>query len=163
MGDRIMSRYARSSIALFVLALVSSAFASATEPHALAGIWAVDVSRIDQPNPPKSVTMTLAEADAGAYRMSMDIEAPDGKVMHAEGVFKPDGNAVRVQGSMDVDVVTMSMPNSRTLVMGGGFQGHPSSSRVWTLADDGKEMVEIAIRHLPDGTPYMRKFSWKRK
>ena len=63
----------------------------------------------------------------------------------------------------DVDVVAMSMPNSRTLVMGGGFQGHPSSSRVWTLSDDGKEMIEFAIRHLPDGTPYMRKFYWKRK
>jgi hypothetical protein len=24
-------------------------------------------------------------------------------------------------------------------------------------------MVEIAIRHLPDGTPYVRKFHWKRK
>jgi hypothetical protein len=153
----------RASIALLVLALVSNAVASATEPHALAGTWVVDVSRINQPDPPKSVTMTLVEADAGAYRMSIDIEAPDGKVMHASGVFKPDGDAVRVEGSMDVDVVTMSMPNSRTLVMGGGFDGHPSSSRVWTLADDGKEMIEIAIRHLPDGTPYMRRFSWKRK
>jgi hypothetical protein len=62
-----------------------------------------------------------------------------------------------------VEVVTISMPNSRTLVMGGGFQGHPSSSRVWTLADDGKQMIEIAIRHLPDGTPYARKAYWKRK
>jgi hypothetical protein len=107
--------------------------------------------------------MTLAEADAGTFKMSIDIETPDGKIMHAESAFKPDGSAVRVQGSMDVDVVSMTMPNSRTLVMGGGFNGHPASSRVWTLADDGKEMVEIAIRHLPDGTPYMRKFYWKRK
>ena len=28
---------------------------------------------------------------------------------------------------------------------------------------DGKEMIELAIRHLPDGTPYVRKFYWKRK
>lgn len=153
------------SIALFTVVLGSSAIASAGEPHRLVGTWAVDVSRIDQPNPPKSVTLTLVAADAGAYRMSVDIEAPDGQVIHAESesAVKPDGTAVRVQGSQDVDVVTVSMPNSRTLVMGGGFQGHPSSSRVWTLADDGKEMIEIAIRHLPDGTPYMRKFYWKRK
>jgi hypothetical protein len=158
-----MSRNTGSSIALLGLVLFSSTFASAAEPHALTGTWVVDVSRINQPNPPKSVTMTFAEADGGAYSMSIDIEAHDGKIMHAGSVVKPDGKSVRVQGSMDVDVVTISVPNSRTLVMGGGFQGHPSSSRVWTLADDGKTMIEIAIRHLPDGTPYMRQFTWNRK
>ena len=146
-----------------VVALLSSATASAAEPHKLTGTWAVDMSRFEQPNKPKSVTLTLAPAEAGAYKITVDIEAPDGQVMHSEGKFMPDGTATPVQGSQDVDVVAMSMPNSRTLVMGGGFQGHPSSSRVWTLADDGKEMIEIAIRHLPDGTPYMRKFYWKRK
>ena len=153
----------RSPIALALIAFLWSAFAFGADPHLLTGTWVVDVSRIEQPNPPKSVTLTLAEADAGTFSLSIDIEAPDGKIMHAGGVFKPDGSAERVQGSMDVDVVTMAMPNSRTLVMGGGFGGKPSSSRVWTLADDGKGMVEIAIRHLPDGTPYMRKFYWKRK
>jgi len=158
-----MSCRRRSPIAFAIIAFVSSAVAFAANPHQLAGTWVVDVSQIQQPNPPKSVTMTLAEADAGIFKMSIDIEAPDGKIMHAEGAFKPDGSAVRVQGSMDVDVVSMTMPNSRTLVMGGGFNGKPASSRVWTLADDGMEMVEIAIRHLPDGTPYVRKFRWKRK
>jgi len=96
--------------------------------------------------------------------MSIDIEASDGTVVHAGGsTIKPDGSAVHVQGSMDVDVVSITIPNSRTLVMGAGFKGHPASSRVWTLADDGKEMLEIAIRHLPDGTPYVRRFYWKRK
>lgn len=151
------------SIALFTIALAAGVPASAAEPHKLVGTWQVDLTRFDQPNPPKSVTLTLKPADAGAYNISVDIEAPDGQVMHSAGDFKPDGTAVKVTGSMDVDVVAMSMPNSRTLVMGGGFQGHPSSSRVWTLSDDGKEMIEYAIRHLPDGTPYMRKFYWKRK
>ena len=151
------------SIALFTIALASGVPATAAEPHKLVGTWGVDVSRFDQPEKPKSVTLTLKPADAGAYFISVDIEAPDGKVMHSGGEFRPDGIAIKVAGSMDVDVVAMSMPNSRTLVMGGGFQGHPSSSRVWTLSDDGKEMIEFAIRHLPDGTPYMRKFYWKRK
>lgn len=158
-----MSHRLGSPIALAVIALVSSAVAFAAQSHELAGTWVVDVSRIEQPNPPKSVTLTLVERDAGSFEMSIDIETPDGQVMHAGGVFKPDGSSVRVQGSMDVDVVTMMMPNSRTLVMGGGFGGKPASSRVWTLTDDGQEMVEIAIRHLPDGTPYVRKFHWKRK
>lgn len=158
-----MSYRLGSPIALAVIALVSSAVALAARPHELAGTWVVDVSRIEQPNPPKSVTLTLVERDAGTFEMSIDIETSDGQIIHAGGPFKPDGSSVRVQGSMDVDVVSMTMPNSRTLVMGGGFGGKPASSRVWTLADDGQEMVEIAIRHLPDGTPYVRKFHWKRK
>ena len=158
-----MLRHRAFSIAVFTIALAASAFASSASSHKLVGTWAVDTSRFDQPDKPKSVTLTLKEAQAGAFWISVDIESPDGQVMHSGGEFKPDGTAMRVQGSLDVDVVSMSMPNSRTLVMGGGFQGHPSSSRTWTLSDDGKEMIEIAIRHLPDGTPYMRKFYWKRK
>ena len=146
-----------------VIALLSSAAAFAAEPHRLIGTWSVDMSRFEQPNKPKSVSMTLKQADADSYYISVDIETPDGQVMHAAGKFVPDGVAVNVQGSQDVDIAAMSMPNSRTLVMGGGFQGHPSSSRVWTLSDDGKEMIEIGIRHLPDGTPYTRKVYWKRK
>jgi hypothetical protein len=151
------------AFALLTAAFASSALVSAAETHTLVGTWVVDLARFDQPEKPKSVTLTLEPADAGAYNIAVDIEAPDGQVMHSAGQFQPDGTAVKVTGSMDVDVVAMSMPNSRTLVMGGGFQGHPSSSRVWTLSDDGKEMIEFAIRHLPDGTPYMRKFYWKRK
>ena len=151
------------SIAL-VIALLSSAAAFAAERHKLTGTWTVDMSRFDQPNKPKSVTLTLTPAGAGDYNIAVDIESPDGQVTHAGSKFTPDGTAVKVQGdSQDVDIAAMSMPNSRTLVMAGGFQGHPSSSRVWTLSDDGKEMIEIAIRHLPDGTPYERKVYWKRK
>jgi hypothetical protein len=157
-----MLRTRAASIAL-VLALLSTATASAAEPHKLIGSWSVDMSRFDQPNKPKSVTLTLKAADAGAYNITVDIEAPDGQVMHSEGKFSPDGKAVPAQGSQDVDVVAMSMPNSHTLVMGGAFQSHPSSTRVWTLSDDGKEMIEIATRHLPDGTPYQRKVYWTRK
>ena len=157
-----MSRIRFASIAV-VAALLSSANAFAAEPHKLVGTWVVDMSRFDQPNKPKSVTLTLTPADAGTYKMTVDIESPDGDVMHAEGKFTPDGAANPVQGSQDLDVAASSMPNSRTLVMGAGFQGHPTTSRVWTLSDDGKEMIEIAIRHLPDGTPYARKAYWIRK
>jgi hypothetical protein len=43
------------------------------------------------------------------------------------------------------------------------MNGHPASSRVYTLSDDGSRMIETAIRHLPDGTPYMRVFTWIRQ
>jgi hypothetical protein len=144
--------------------LCGVAFASAPGgDHLLLGTWSVDVAKIHQPNPPRSVTLTLEKAEADAYHIVVTIEAPDGSKMKSEGTFKPDGNAVKVTGSQDVDIVSMTMPSKRMLVMGGGFNGHPASTRVWSLSDDGKQMIETAIRYLPDGTPYQRVITWSRK
>ena len=52
---------------------------------------------------------------------------------------------------------------SRILVMGAGMAGNPTSSRVFSLSDDGKHMIETIIRHQPDGTPYMRVNTWSPK
>jgi len=133
------------------------------EKHSLLGTWSVDVAKIQQPNSPKSVTLTLTEAGADTYHIVVVIEGADGSKSIAEGNFKPDGSASRVDGSHDVDVASMTMPTKRMLVMGGGFGGHPSSTRVWTLSDDGTHMIETAIRHLRDGTPYQRVFTWTRQ
>jgi hypothetical protein len=150
-------------LALACALCAMSLVATADEKHALLGTWVVDVAKIQQPNPPSSVTLTLAEAGEGMYHMTVTIEAPDGAKQTAEGTFKPDGSANRVAGSQDLDVASMTMPTRRMMVMGAGFAGHPSSTRVWVLSDDGKHMIETAIRHLPDGTPYQRVFTWTRK
>jgi hypothetical protein len=133
------------------------------DKHLLLGTWSVDVTKIQQPNPPKSVTLTLAEAGDDTYRITVTIEAADGSKTSAEGTFKPDGSASRPVGNLDTDVVSSRMPSRRVLVMGGGFQGKPSSSRVFSLSDDGTHMIETTIRHLPDGTPYTRTFTWLRR
>lgn len=145
----------------FLLCAWSLAAVSA-EKHLLLGKWMVDIEKVQSPNPPKSVTLTLDDAGDGAYHISVVIEMPDGKSSTAAGTFKPDGSAVRVTGSEDVDLVSMTMPSRRMLVMGGAFGGHPASTRVWSLSDDGEHMIETAIRHLPDGTPYQRVVSWTR-
>jgi hypothetical protein len=150
---------------ILVLAIVltaSTASAAAADKHALLGRWAVDIATVQSPNPPKSVTLSLEEAGEGTYHISVVIEAPDGSKSTAAGSFKPDGSVTRVAGSEDVDVVSMTMPSRRMLVMAGGFSGHPASTRVWVLSDDGSRMIETAIRHLPDGTPYQRVVSWTR-
>jgi hypothetical protein len=139
-----------------------SAAALPSDKHLLLGTWTVDVRQIQQPNPPRSVTITLAEAGEDRYRMSVTIEAADGSKSTSEGTFKPDGSVSRAEGSADVDVVVMRMPSRRILVMGGGHGGKPSSTRVFSLADDDQHMIETIIRHLPDGTPYMRSHSWRR-
>jgi len=137
--------------------------AEPTGKHLLLGTWSVDVAKIQQPNPPRSVTLTLEESGADAYHMAVTIEAPDGSRIKSEGTFKPDGSAVKVGGNQDFDVVSMTMPSERMLVMASAFMGHPASTRVWSLSDDGKQMVETAIRYLPDGTPYQRVITWTRK
>jgi hypothetical protein len=149
---------------LLALVLCASSFTAASaEKHLLVGTWKVDLARLQHPNPPKSVTLTLEEAKGGAYHVTVAIEAPDGSTSKSESTCKPDGSATRVVGSEDLDVVSMTMPSRRILVVGGGIAGHPATTRVFSLSDDGKSMIETAIRHLPDGTPYTRVATWIRQ
>lgn len=156
-----MSRRSIRIISLVLVFLCAPAFAS--DKHSLLGTWSVDVSKIQQPDPPKSVTIKLAEAGDTRYKMTVIIEGADGSRSQAEGTFTPDGTAYRAEGSLDVDVVSMTTPSKNILVMGAGMDGHPASSRVFSLSDDGVHMIETIIRHLPDGTPYTRVNTWSRK
>jgi hypothetical protein len=156
-----MRRVTRS---LLVCILCVTGFpALSAEKHALLGTWMVDIATVQSPQPPKSVKLTLEEAGDGMYHMTVTIERPDGSKSKAEGTFKPDGSANRVTGSDDLDIASTTMPTKRMLVMGSGFQGHAASTRVWCLSDDGKKMIETAIRSLPDGTPYQRVVTWTRQ
>jgi hypothetical protein len=151
------------SLGLLLASLVASAPAFSGDKHMLLGTWSVDVSKMQQPDPPKSVTLVLAESGEGSYKMSVDIVRSDGAKSHAEGTFKSDGTASPAVGSPDLDIASMTMPSKRILVMAAGYSGKPSSSRVWSLADDDKHMIETVLRHLPDGTPYTRTFTWIRQ
>ena len=151
------------SLCVLLASLVVSGPVFSGDKHRLLGTWSVDVSKMQQPNPPKSVTLVLAETGEGGYKMSVDIVSFDGAKSHAEGTFKSDGTASRAVGSPDLDIASMTMPTERILVMGAGYSGKPSSTRVWSLADDGKHMIETVVRHLPDGTPYTRTFTWIRQ
>jgi len=159
-----MSRSFVVAISTILVTAVVGAPALAADKHLLLGTWSVEVAKLQQPEPkPRSVTITLAEAGPDTYTMTVVIEDADGTKRQAEGTFKPDGVAAKAQGSLDVDIVAMGMPSNRILVMGAGMAGHPTSSRVFSLSDDGKQMIETIIRHMPDGTPYMRVNTWNRK
>ena len=157
-----MQSHAARVLYFAIVCLMFGAPSFAAEKHLLLGTWSVDVSKLQQPSPPKSVTIKLEEAGNGAYHMTVDIEASDGSKSHGESTFNPDGTAASGTGSADVDVVSMTMPSKRILVMGAGKGGQPTSSRVFSLSDDGKHMIETVIRHLPDGTPYTRVNTWTR-
>lgn len=157
----MISRAATTFHVLLVsLLLVTPAFSG--EKHLLIGTWAVDVSKLLNPQPPRSVTIALAEAGDGAFTMTVDIVSPDGTKSHAEGIFKPDGSPFPAKGSADVDVVSMTMPSQRILVMGAGMAGNPSNTRVFSLSDDGRQMIETIIGHGAGGVPYIRTNTWNR-
>ena len=146
-----------------VLLLMFGTLAFAGDRHLLLGKWSVDVSRLQIPDPPRSVTLELTEAGEGAYHITVDIVYSDGSKSHGESTFKPDGSPAHGEGSADVDVVSMTMPSERILVMGAGFKGNPASTRVWYLVDYDNNKLQGDIRHTPDGTPYTITNTWNRQ
>jgi hypothetical protein len=152
-----------SVISGLLLLLLSTAPSLADQAHLLMGTWTVDLSKLTIPNPPRSVTIVLSVVGNGQYKMSVDIVDNDGGKRHGAGTFKADGTPSPVVGNADYDVVSMTMPSRRILVMGGGFQGHPSNTRVFSLSDDGKHMIETVVGHGPDGTPTTRVDVWNRQ
>lgn len=142
--------------------LILLAPASAAPESPLLGTWRIDVSKLSMPEPPQSVTIVLADAGGGQYRMTVDIVDHDGSQRHGVCMFKPDGMPYPAAGNSDYDVVSMTMPSRRILVMGGEFKGHPTNTRVFSLSDDGTQMIETVVMHNPDGTPQTRVDVWAR-
>ncbi|MEO8018266.1 MAG: hypothetical protein ABI769_10660 [Pseudomonadota bacterium] len=152
-----------ASILLMLISAITPAFAG--EKHLLLGTWNVDVSKLEQADPPASVTMVFAEAGGDRYSLSFDIVTRDGQLIHvgSSSTFKPDGSLVSVPDSYELDLVTFAMPNRRTLVMGGALAGHPSHTRIWSLSDDGKSMTETIVGHIDGKTPHIRTAIWTRR
>jgi hypothetical protein len=129
----------------------------------LLGTWEVEAAKLAIPNAPKGVTITFSDAGGGKYKMSVDIVDYQGKASHGEGVFTPDGTVSAATGSLDVDIVSMTMPSRNILVMGAGIAGQPSSTRVFSLSDDRKHMIETVVRHGEKGVPITRVDIWDRR
>jgi hypothetical protein len=148
----------------FLLVLIVTALPCLAEDrHLLTGTWSVDVAKLNQSDPPKSVTMVFAEAADGSFTLTFDIVTPDGKNIHAGGSrAKADGSLIHVSGSDELDVATFAMPNRRILVMGAALAGRPSHTRVWSLSDDGTYMTETIVGYIDGATPHIRTAIWKR-
>jgi|SRR5580658_3544704 hypothetical protein len=148
-----------ASIVLGLLGLVIPTIPAFADQASLPlGTWKVDVSKLPMQNPPDSVTIVLKNAAGGRYRMIVDIVDHGGGKRHADTTFTP----APAVGNADYDVVTMTMPSRRILVMGGGYKGNPSNTRVFSPSDDGKHMIETVITHTDDGTPHSRVDFWDR-
>jgi len=133
----------------------SSAKTSAPSP--LLGTWAVDVARLPIPPAarPKSVTIKFSDAGSGKWTMNVDIVDAGGSKISVDGTYALDGTAAPGHGStIEADTGAIKLPAPNVLVLGLGKDGMPASTRIYTVAADGKSMIETAVNF--DGVPVMR-------
>ncbi len=149
---------------LFAVALATllspclSASAAPAAPSPLLGNWAVDVARLDRApqDRPKAVTLRFSEAGKGKLAVKVDIAEQGGGTMHAEGVAALDGRATPVKNNFEADVFALQMPAPNVLVMMLAKDRSVASTRIYTVAADGRSMTETVSAFAPDGTPTMR-------
>ena len=146
-------------ILLFAAAIQAAPAMAQTSASPLLGTWAVDVTRLPMPAEarPKSVTFTFRDAGAGKWTTNVDIIGGDGSERHMTSTYALDGTASEIHGDMveaDTGAVKIPVPNVMVLELVKG--GAPASTRVYTVAADGKTMIETAAYVGGDGKPVMR-------
>ena len=149
--------------ALSVVWILWSPSALSADAQAFFGSWQVDVTKLPIPEPPASVTITWSDAGGGKVSMSVDILDRQGVKTHADSTFALDGSPTRAAGSLDVDIVSMTLPADRVLIMGAGMKGNPSNTRIFVVSDDGKRMSETIVSHGPGNIPATRINEWTRR
>ncbi|HSX57107.1 MAG TPA: hypothetical protein VLG14_17510 [Sphingomonas sp.] len=139
--------------------LLATPASTRTAPLAspLLGSWAVDLSRLPMPPEarPKSVTIRYSDAGGGKWRTNVDVIRPDGSEDHAAGTHALDGTSAPVTGNFEADTAAARLPEPNVLIMALAKGGIPASTRVYTVAPDGKTMTEVAV-YFRDGQPVMR-------
>ena len=148
------------AILLLIAVLIQDApaLAKPSNESPLIGSWAVDVSRLPIPPTarPKRVTITFGDAGSGKLTTRVEIIDAGGAKNHAEATAPLDGTPVSVKGSMETDISAVKMPTPNVLVMQLGKGGIPASTRIYTVAADGKTMIETAAYFEKDGRPVLR-------
>ncbi len=112
----------------------------------LAGGWSLDVAKIPEAERPRAVTMAFRQLSDARWSIVVTVVTPDGTEMEAQSTAALDGVAMPVTGSMHgIDSVSLRQPKADTLVMTLGKNGERVSTRVYTVAPDGKSMTETIV------------------
>jgi hypothetical protein len=145
---------------LLAAALLSAAAPAAAAPVSpLLGSWSVDVSRLPmRPEArPKRVTISFTDSGDGRWMTNVDIYGGDGSLRHMAGTSALDGTPGAITGDLsEADSVAVKLPAPNVMVMQLAKGGIPASTRVYTVAADGKTMIETAAYVGPDGKPLLR-------
>jgi hypothetical protein len=150
----------RTGLALLVI-LLSSAGAALGAPvrSPLVGHWVLQVDKLSMmPTEarPKRVDLEFAEAADGRWNSRVQIVDQADHELHSESTLSLDGTPGMGSGTYWVDVVAATMPAPGVLVMQFAWHGQPSSTRIYTVSEDGKTLTETEAFFRKDGTPAMR-------
>ena len=151
----------KSRLAILLLAGVLQGAPALARPSAASpvlGSWAVDVSRLPIPPAarPKSVTISFSDVGGGRWTTRVDIIDASGAASHAMSNAALDGTAAPVRDSVEADTVALMLPTANVLVMDLVKQGMPASTRVYTVAADGRTLTETVAYAGGNGMPMMR-------
>lgn len=148
-----------------LVALVAAAVCQAAPVSArlaagssLAGHWSLDVATLPMPPQmrPKRVDLEFRDAADGKWRTHVEIVDQADKTLYSESTLSLDGTPGQASGTYWVDTCAAKMPAPNVLVMQFAYQGAPTSTRVYSLSDDGKALTETEAYFKKDGTPAMR-------
>ena len=164
-----MPRFPIRLVALPVsVAMLSAATPGIAEPapsSPFLGAWELDLARMPATYgpTPKRVVYTFTDADAGQWRTSIDITAPDDSIRHMTVTYRRDGQPGRSEGDLsEGDSAAVSAPAANVLVMSIAKDKALASVRTYTVSADGREMIEAAADVDGAGAPYVRRFVFKR-
>ncbi len=158
----------KSLVATLIAATISVQALAATDPAPstpLLGAWSVDISRLPMAPQarPKSVTITFSSAGAGKLATKVEVIDPTGARLEADGVTPLDGTATAVKSNFEADMSATTMPIPEVLIMQLAKGGAPASTRIYTVAADGKSMTETVAYFSADGQPLFRKNYFSRR
>lgn len=140
------------------------AFADSPASSPLAGKWAIDVDTLPMPPEarPKSVTLEFHDHVDGKWDTRVNIVNPDGSNMHSEATLLLDGTPGPVTGDYWADVSAMKMPAANVLVLQLAYKGTPSSTRIYTVSEDGKTLTETKAFFSKEGSPMLQTTTFSR-
>ena len=153
--------------ALFVALLATTAAAAAVPVTvsarsaggpSLAGRWSLDVGSLPMPPPmrPKRVDLEFRAVAGGQWKTHVEIVDQADKRLFSDSTLSLDGTPGQASGTYWVDTCAAKMPAPNVLVMQFAYQGAPTSTRVYSLSEDGKALTETEAYFKKDGTPAMR-------
>ena len=121
-----------------------TAAAAAVTP--LAGKWSLDIARLPENARPLAVTITFEPLADGRMHTLVWMENRDGGTIKAESTALTDGAPMPVGGNFaEIDSVALRQPAPDTLVMTLAKGGERVSTRVYTVAKDGRSMTETIV------------------
>lgn len=135
-----------------------------TAASPLVGRWALDIASLPMPPEarPKSVTLAFAQPDAATWSTQIEIVDPNGGRMDSGATLPLDGTPGKVTGSYWADLATAKMPAPNVVVIQLAYQGTPSSTRIYSVAEDGDTLTETKAFFGQDGTPKLQTTTFTR-